>query len=69
MRAPVPVGPAVRRVAVLVRATAAPAQPAAANTSKVDTSLTPKQLGFTMPGGLTELLPAARCAIACAIRC
>lgn len=47
-----PVGTPVRgRVALLsVRATAAPAKPAASGSSKVDTSLTPKKLGFTMPG-------------------
>eukprot|EP00878_Enallax_costatus_P012741 GHUV01013305.1.p1 GENE.GHUV01013305.1~~GHUV01013305.1.p1 ORF type:complete len:444 (+),score=149.21 GHUV01013305.1:397-1728(+) len=43
--------PAVtRRVALVVRATAAPAKPEAAATSRVDTSMTPKALGFTMPG-------------------
>lgn len=43
--------PVRSRVALLsVRATAAPAKPAASGSSKVDTSLTPKQLGFTMPG-------------------
>eukprot|EP00775_Hariotina_reticulata_P010757 gene10757-10913_t len=50
VRAAAPAGSMARRLAVLVRSTAAPAQPAAASTSKVDTSLTPKQLGFTMPG-------------------
>jgi hypothetical protein len=39
-----------RRVALLVRATAAPAKPQVAPSSKVDTSLTPKAQGFTMPG-------------------
>jgi hypothetical protein len=39
-----------RRVALLVRATAAPAKPQVASSSKVDTSLTPKAQGFTMPG-------------------
>jgi hypothetical protein len=43
--------PASRRVALLVRATAAPPKPQAAATSKVDTTLTPKAQGFTMPGG------------------
>lgn len=39
-----------RRVALLVRATAAPPKPQVAASSKVDTSLTPKAQGFTMPG-------------------
>ena len=39
-----------RHVALLVRATAAPARPATPATAEVDTSLTPKQLGLTMPG-------------------
>lgn len=43
-------GVARQRVALLVRATAAPARPATPATAEVDTSLTPKQLGFTMPG-------------------
>jgi hypothetical protein len=46
-------GVASRRVALLVRAIAAPAKTAsagAAATSDVDTSQTPKALGFTMPG-------------------
>lgn len=40
-----------RRVALLVQATSAPARPATPTTkADVDTTLTPKQLGFTMPG-------------------
>ena len=35
---------------MMVRATAAPARPATPATAEVDTTLTPKQLGFTMPG-------------------
>lgn len=38
------------RVSLLVQATAAPARPATPATADVDTTLTPKQLGFTMPG-------------------
>jgi hypothetical protein len=41
---------ASRRAALLVQATAAPARPATPATADVDTTLTPKQLGFTMPG-------------------
>jgi hypothetical protein len=39
-----------RRVALLIQATAAPARPATPATADVDTTLSPKQLGFTMPG-------------------
>lgn len=46
---PLAPGGAARR-AVVIRATAAPAKAAPTQTSEVDTSLTPKQLGFTMPG-------------------
>ena len=37
---------------MMLRAVAAPARPATPATSEVDTTLTPKQLGFTMPGKL-----------------
>lgn len=54
--------PAVRsRVALVVRATAAPAKPAATASSKVDTSLTPKALGFTMPGESHHQQPQPSC--------
>jgi hypothetical protein len=44
---------------VLVAATAAPARADVAPTSKVDKRLTPKQLGFTMPGECETALSAS----------
>ena len=38
------------RASLIVQATAAPARPASPATADVDTTLTPKALGFTMPG-------------------
>jgi hypothetical protein len=49
-------------VSLRVQAAAAPARPATPATSDVDTAMTPKQLGFTMPGMCVCWL-VARCAL------